>query len=349
MILSGITSRDDKPVKKSKDHEYADVSSGLFDFLHKNKVVNGGVLVDTVGSAMAAGDSLVVTGGPMALMVNPSVMPLHGEPKITEFQKDCDLIKFPDFVEIQKGSDIEIENKNLVSNDRDQVGSNDVSMGFLYEGFIGGPSNPNGKPIDLHEKITTLNFPCKNNALLVMEQVNNKKDLESRNMDILASHILVENMCTDGTSSWPNEKDESFDGVAWASKLNGPLSSTSDNQKLDGNLLSHSKISTDGTCSKASANSCDTLLIFVNVGRSNASFDPGGTSLESGETTYEVKLLRWVVMIIMQKNRIDVPFDPGGFGTKTKLEDEFFSKRGSMMQGISHVDLNFEFPILSYS
>ncbi|MFS7899069.1 hypothetical protein Hanom_Chr00s043052g01775411 [Helianthus anomalus] len=243
--LSGTTIQENEPMKEAggNDHEYADVSSGLFDFLHKNKVVNGGVLVDTVGSAMATGDSPVVIGGPMASMVNPSFMPLHGEPKITKFQKDCDLIKFPDFVEIQKGSDIEIENKKLVSNDRDQVGSNDVSTGFVYESFIGGLSNPNGKPIDLHEKITTLNFLCKNNALLVVEQVNNKKDMESRNMDILASHILVENMCTDGTSSWPNEKDGSFDAVAWASKLNGPLSSPSDNQKLDGNLLSHSKIS----------------------------------------------------------------------------------------------------------
>ncbi|KAM0044534.1 hypothetical protein Hdeb2414_s0010g00354471 [Helianthus debilis subsp. tardiflorus] len=63
----------------------------------------------------------------------------------------------------------------------------------------------------------------------------------------------------------------------------------------------------------------------------HASFDPGGTSLERDETTREVEQFRRVV-IIAQKIRVDVPFDPGGFGPKTKLEDEFFSKRGRMTQ-----------------
>ncbi|KAJ0920055.1 hypothetical protein HanRHA438_Chr05g0236641 [Helianthus annuus] len=75
------------------------------------------------------------------------------------------------------------------------------------------------------------------------------------------------------------------------------------NSNGDGNLLSHLNISTTG-----------------------------GTSLGSGKMTREVKQFRQVVVIITSVSRVDVPFDPGGFRSKTKLEDEFFSKRGSMMQ-----------------
>ncbi|KAM0020464.1 hypothetical protein Hdeb2414_s0025g00667421 [Helianthus debilis subsp. tardiflorus] len=39
------------------------------------------------------------------------------------------------------------------------------------------------------------------------------------------------------------------------------------------------------------------------------------------------------VKLNANKSRLDVPYDPGGFEPKAKLEDEFFSKRGSMMQG----------------
>ncbi|KAJ0948727.1 hypothetical protein HanRHA438_Chr01g0030921 [Helianthus annuus] len=87
---------------------------------------------------------------------------------------------------------------------------------------------------------------------------------------------------------------------------------------------------------------------IANNKRPDVPFDPGGTSAESGETIRKVKLFWWVVMII-DRNRTDVPFDPGGFGLKTKLEDEFFLKRGSMMQGISFsIYLKFKFPILSF-
>ncbi|KAJ0478118.1 hypothetical protein HanRHA438_Chr13g0616121 [Helianthus annuus] len=64
----------------------------------------------------------------------------------------------------------------------------------------------------------------------------------------------------------------------------------------------------------------------------HAPFDLGGTSPDPDETTHEVEQFRRVV-IIAQKIWVDVTFDPGGFGPKTKLEDEFFfSKRGRMMQ-----------------
>ncbi|KAJ0582287.1 putative transcription factor C2H2 family [Helianthus annuus] len=84
---------------------------------------------------------------------------------------------------------------------------------------------------------------------------------------------------------------------------------------------------------------------LVKKKRLSAPFDPGGTGLESGETTGEVELLRRVVMTT-NRNRVDVPFDPGGFGLKTKLEDEFFFKTGRMMP-IGPISL-FEFNILSY-
>ncbi|KAJ0616331.1 hypothetical protein HanIR_Chr02g0089421 [Helianthus annuus] len=61
--------------------------------------------------------------------------------------------------------------------------------------------------------------------------------------------------------------------------------------------------------------------------RFNILLDPGGKNLESDETIREVELF-WRVMIIVQKNRVDVPFDPGGCGSKTKLEDEFFRRWG---------------------
>ncbi|KAJ0780380.1 hypothetical protein HanPI659440_Chr06g0236951 [Helianthus annuus] len=53
-------------------------------------------------------------------------------------------------------------------------------------------------------------------------------------------------------------------------------------------------------------------------------FDPGGTCPELGEMNCKVKLYRWFVMLIIKSNRVDFPFDPGGFGPKAKLEDEFF-------------------------
>jgi hypothetical protein len=54
-------------------------------------------------------------------------------------------------------------------------------------------------------------------------------------------------------------------------------------------------------------------------------------SPELDETTSEVEQFRRV-LIIVQKIWVDIPFDPGGFGPKRKLEDEFFPKRGRMMQ-----------------
>ncbi|KAJ0443380.1 hypothetical protein HanIR_Chr16g0820111 [Helianthus annuus] len=73
-------------------------------------------------------------------------------------------------------------------------------------------------------------------------------------------------------------------------------------------------------------------LMNVNKRWSSAPFDPGGIRPKLGETTREVKLFRRVTMIIIYESQVDVSFDPGGFGSKTKLEDEFFSKTGSMMQ-----------------
>ncbi|KAJ0447865.1 hypothetical protein HanLR1_Chr17g0668701 [Helianthus annuus] len=66
-----------------------------------------------------------------------------------------------------------------------------------------------------------------------------------------------------------------------------------------------------------------------NKKRSDVSFDPGGPGPELGEMNHKVKLDK---RFIIKSNRVDVPFDPGGFGSITKLEDEFFSKRGRMMQ-----------------
>nr|GEV50951.1 hypothetical protein [Tanacetum cinerariifolium] len=62
--------------------------------------------------------------------------------------------------------------------------------------------------------------------------------------------------------------------------------------------------------------------------RSNAFYDPGGTGITPGETTSEVKLFRQVMVTLINGSRVDVPFDPGDFAPKAKLEDEFFRREG---------------------
>ncbi|GJX52667.1 hypothetical protein Tco_0281036 [Tanacetum coccineum] len=68
--------------------------------------------------------------------------------------------------------------------------------------------------------------------------------------------------------------------------------------------------------------------LIANSDRFNAPYDPGGTGLVPGETTREVKLFRRVMVTIINGSRVDVPFDPGDFAPKAKLEDEFFRRGG---------------------
>ncbi|GJS52228.1 receptor-like serine/threonine-protein kinase SD1-8 [Tanacetum coccineum] len=68
--------------------------------------------------------------------------------------------------------------------------------------------------------------------------------------------------------------------------------------------------------------------LIANNDRFNAPYDPGGTGLVPGETTREVKLFRRVMVTIINGSRVDVPFDPGDFAPKAKLEDEFFRRGG---------------------
>ncbi|KAJ0580859.1 hypothetical protein HanHA300_Chr04g0134181 [Helianthus annuus] len=55
-LLDGTTNRDDELVKESNGHEYPDGSSGIFDFLYKDVVVNGGSMV-AVGDAFPLDDT----------------------------------------------------------------------------------------------------------------------------------------------------------------------------------------------------------------------------------------------------------------------------------------------------
>nr|GEY15465.1 nucleotide-binding alpha-beta plait domain-containing protein [Tanacetum cinerariifolium] len=64
--------------------------------------------------------------------------------------------------------------------------------------------------------------------------------------------------------------------------------------------------------------------LIAKSNRSNAPYDPGGTGLIPGETTRKVKLFRRVMVTIINGSRVDVPFDPGDFAPKAKLEDGFF-------------------------
>ncbi|GJY62429.1 hypothetical protein Tco_0463086 [Tanacetum coccineum] len=67
--------------------------------------------------------------------------------------------------------------------------------------------------------------------------------------------------------------------------------------------------------------------LIANSDRFNAPYDPGGTGLVPGETTREVKLFRRDVTIINESELL-LPFDPGDFAPKAKLEDEFFRRGG---------------------
>ncbi|MFS7918434.1 hypothetical protein Hanom_Chr03g00201011 [Helianthus anomalus] len=53
-------------------------------------------------------------------------------------------------------------------------------------------------------------------------------------------------------------------------------------------------------------------------------FDPGGIGPKLGKMTREVKQFRQVVVIITSVSRVDVPFDPGGFRSKTTRGRVFF-------------------------
>ncbi|MFS7926109.1 hypothetical protein Hanom_Chr04g00293131 [Helianthus anomalus] len=79
---------------------------------------------------------------------------------------------------------------------------------------------------------------------------------------------------------------------------------------------SHLKPITNGPYSKLNekitSNLGHDLKPIMNMRRTNAPFNRGGTSLESDKMIHEVKLFKGVMMIIIKRNRVDVPFDPGG-------------------------------------
>ncbi|MFS7990442.1 hypothetical protein Hanom_Chr11g01058921 [Helianthus anomalus] len=66
---------------------------------------------------------------------------------------------------------------------------------------------------------------------------------------------------------------------------------------------------------------------LVDKMHSNTSFDPGGTS-QLGDTTCEVKMFRRVMITIINGNRVDVPFDPGGLIRRQNSRTSFFRRRG---------------------
>nr|GEY14863.1 zinc knuckle CX2CX4HX4C [Tanacetum cinerariifolium] len=77
----------------------------------------------------------------------------------------------------------------------------------------------------------------------------------------------------------------------------------------------------------AGAELFERFKLIAKSDRSNAPYDPCGTGLIPGEMTREVKLFRRVMVTLINGSRVDVPFDPGDFAPKAKLEDEFFQDR----------------------
>ncbi|MFS7911578.1 hypothetical protein Hanom_Chr02g00119801 [Helianthus anomalus] len=161
-------------------------------------------------------------------------------------------------------------------------------------------------------------------------------------LDVVGPIIFRDSICPMQYSRWLQEKDDKLiqNGDSATMKLyekvTDNLYSNSEQKKViytcgKGNNINNFKGSV-GKC-KFTSRPLQNIHVerfksIVNARRSNAPFDPGGTGQEPEETTCEVKLLGWVLMIIINVYRVDVPFDPGGFALKTKLEDEFFRRRG---------------------
>ncbi|KAF5796824.1 hypothetical protein HanXRQr2_Chr08g0356411 [Helianthus annuus] len=118
---------------------------------------------------------------------------------------------------------------------------------------------------------------------------------------------------------------------------------------------SHLKPITNGPYSKfngkITSNLGHDLKPIMNMRRTNAPFNPGGTSLESDEMIHEVKLFKGVMMIIIKRNRVDVPFDPGGLVRRQNSRTSFFEDGENDAVAYQHIlyfYLKFEFPILSF-
>ncbi|KAJ0801593.1 hypothetical protein HanPI659440_Chr03g0118981 [Helianthus annuus] len=297
--------------------EYVQVSVGCFDeFLEAPSVVNSGSTVTTGGNEFFRRGETVL-GVPS---FEPTIMEESLILGSINFK-----IQFKDDILLTKLADNFIDNMNtysflpsmmgsIIKDDNIMVGLNvrEDCMDLEYECMVSWHKNiPRGPSINKNVVVDT----C-------MESMLQKITCGSTTSSGLAKNLNEAHVV-------------SVHAYPICSSNDGPYQTTDNNQ-----WKQYLSIATQSYKS----------MTQVYRRHSNASFDPGGTNLKSGEMIREVKFFIRVV-IIKKWNRVDVPFDPGGFGSKAKLEDELFSKRGSMMQGyriLFYIYLNFNFLMFCY-
>ncbi|KAJ0710992.1 hypothetical protein HanOQP8_Chr09g0318841 [Helianthus annuus] len=254
----------------------------------------------------------------------------HGGDKILEaplFRLSITKSKVlsPKYMEIQNRIDFKIGGKSIMDFiDKHPLNDKDVIMSPLHVGSTHGLQRYIGnfeKNIAMHVRnVPVQQSPSFIGPLKMYESISN---LVTKTMNFLkvnnrGPHGFVD----DNQSSQNKPKDGSCDsGVHHAKNRDGPHIDKNYGPRFEfiwsQTLVVHRMFEAEKS--------------ILNKRHSHAPFGPSSSGQELGETNRGVELFGWFVIII-NKNRVDVPFDPGVFGPKSKLEDEFFSKRGSMMQ-----------------
>ncbi|KAJ0705424.1 hypothetical protein HanPI659440_Chr14g0573311 [Helianthus annuus] len=236
-----------------------------------------------------------------------SMVAFFSKPYETGFPLGRDLTKDPIIIGIQNGPNLSVVKNNLIVCDKDVAGDNYVSMHNFkrFENKNGGKKSGIHN-FDLFTRLTHHIHESLEIGLKVYDGPHNITD----------NHIIV--------------SDPDFN--SHTTKRVGPNRVlTIEAQQMP---VMETQIQFGAIPFISYAHATHYSMEFqVNEKRFSGPFDPGGIGQEPDETTRKVRLFRRVMMIIVNGNRVDVPFDPGGFEPKAKLEDEFFSKRRSMMQG----------------
>nr|GEY26932.1 reverse transcriptase domain-containing protein [Tanacetum cinerariifolium] len=170
-----------------------------------------------------------------------------------------------------------------------------------------GPTVVTGGPV---ASMATLPFLPKVQAGLLVVARFTKLNLEG---DLIKSPITVGSPIN---FKWQNKDNIVVAKNAQRKDYEGPTTTSLD--------VLNSLSSKIATTKCVGAELFERFKLIAKSDRSNAPYDPGGKGLILGETTREVKLFRRVMVTLINGSRVDVPFDPGDFAPKAKLEDKFF-------------------------
>nr|GEY59583.1 putative glycoside hydrolase, family 32 [Tanacetum cinerariifolium] len=204
----------------------------------------------------------------------------------------------------------------MARNDGSIFTFDDIEINEGEKGFVegDGPTVVTGRPV---ASMATLPFMSKVQVGLLVEARFTNLNLEG---DLIKSHIIV--------GSPINFKWQNKDNIVVAKNAQRKVDCGPQDQ------MGRKDYEWPATTSLDVLNSLSSKIATTND-RSNAPYDPGGIGLIPGETTREVKLFRRVMVTLINGSRVDVPFDPGDFAPKAKLEDEFFQD-GEDDAGASH-------------